>query len=488
MKLTSLIKGIVPLVAVQVDPEVEDLCFDSRKVGKGSCFVALEGTAVDGHDYIDKAVEQGAVAIVCERMPRQPHKSVAYVVVDNSHKALGIMADNYYQHPSRKLKLVGVTGTNGKTTTATLLHSLFRTHGCHAGLLSTIVNKIDDEEIPATHTTPDPLQLNALLNRMVEAGCEYAFIEVSSHSVVQHRIGGLTFAGGIFSNLTHDHLDFHKTMANYIAAKKMFFDNLPPEAFALVNIDDRNGTVMVQNTPAHVYTYSLQRIADFRCKVVEQTFQGLLLELNGRQVSTQLVGRFNAYNLTAIYAAAVLLGIPSGEALRLLSTLHPAEGRFQYVAGRGITAIVDYAHTPDALQNVLAAINEIRNKSQMLITVVGCGGDRDTTKRPEMAKIACAMSDRLVLTSDNPRTENPERILDDMEAGLAPDEKSSVVRITDRRQAIKTAVIMARQGDILLVAGKGHEKYQDINGVKHHFDDKEELQNLLSDTSESVNV
>ena len=480
MKLFDLINGITPLAPVTLNPEVTDICFDSRKVGQGSCFVAQVGTKVDGHQYIDATIQQGAVAVVCQRMPQKVSPQVAYVVVENSDLALGIMADNFYGHPSRQLKLIGITGTNGKTTTVTLLHRMFRQNGYHVGLLSTIVNKIDETEIPATHTTPDALELNSLLQQMVQAGCQYAFMEVSSHAIVQHRIGGLTFAGGIFSNITHDHLDFHKTMANYIAAKKMFFDNLPAEAFALTNIDDRNGMVMVQNTKAKVQTYSLQRMADFRSRIVEDTFQGLQLEINGREVWTRLVGKFNAYNLTAIYAAAVLSGIETTEALRLLSTLEAAEGRFQYVSGRGITAIVDYAHTPDALENVLTTINDIRRDCQQLISVVGCGGDRDKTKRPEMAKIACTLSDRLILTSDNPRTEDPERILDDMEAGLSLEEKGQVVRITDRRQAIKTAVMMAKEGDIILVAGKGHEKYQDINGVKHHFDDREELYKLVN--------
>ncbi len=480
MKLFDLINGITPLAPVTLNPEVTDICFDSRKVGQGSCFVAQVGTKVDGHQYIDATIQQGAVAVVCQRMPQKVSPQVAYVVVENSDLALGIMADNFYGHPSRQLKLIGITGTNGKTTTVTLLHRMFRQNGYHVGLLSTIVNKIDETEIPATHTTPDALELNSLLQQMVQAGCQYAFMEVSSHAIVQHRIGGLTFAGGIFSNITHDHLDFHKTMANYIAAKKMFFDNLPAEAFALTNIDDRNGMVMVQNTKAKVQTYSLQRMADFRSRIVEDTFQGLQLEINGREVWTRLVGKFNAYNLTAIYAAAVLSGIEATEALRLLSTLEAAEGRFQYVSGRGITAIVDYAHTPDALENVLTTINDIRRDCQQLISVVGCGGDRDKTKRPEMAKIACTLSDRLILTSDNPRTEDPERILDDMEAGLSLEEKGQVVRITDRRQAIKTAVMMAKEGDIILVAGKGHEKYQDINGVKHHFDDREELYKLVN--------
>lgn len=480
MKLFDILEGVKPLRPVALNPEVKDICFDSRKVSSGSCFVAQVGTKVDGHKYIDATIEAGALAVVCQQMPANPKEGVAYVVVENSDWALGVMADNFYGHPSRQLKLVGITGTNGKTTTVTLLHRLFRQHGCHVGLLSTIVNKIDEDEIPATHTTPDAVSLNALLRRMVDAGCQYAFMEVSSHSVVQHRIVGLTFAGGIFSNITHDHLDFHLTMANYIAAKKMFFDNMPKDAFALTNVDDRNGMVMVQNCPGRVHTYSLNKMADFRCKVVEDTFQGLQLEINGKEVWTRLVGRFNAYNLTAIYAAAVLCGIDSDEALRLLSSLEAAEGRFQYVSGKGVTAIVDYAHTPDALENVLETINDIRRQNQLLYTVVGCGGDRDKTKRSEMAKIACQMSDKLVLTSDNPRTEDPESILDDMEAGLTDEQKVQAVRITDRRQAIKTAVMMAREGDIILVAGKGHEKYQDVNGVKHHFDDVEELQKLLN--------
>ena len=479
MKLTDILKGVAITTPPASDPEVGSICFDSRKVVPGCCFVAQVGTQVDGHKYIGNAVENGAVAVVCQRLPKNADSKTAYVVVEDSDEALGIMADNFYGHPSRQLKLVGVTGTNGKTTTVTLLHRMFRHHGAHAGLLSTIVNKIDETEVQATHTTPDAVELNALLRQMVDAGCQYAFMEVSSHAVVQRRIAGLTFAGAIFSNITHDHLDFHKTMANYIAAKKGFFDALPAEAFALTNCDDRNGMVMVQNTRAQVSTYGLEHLADFRCKVVEDTFSGLQLEINGKEVWTRLVGRFNAYNLTAIYAAAVLCGIGDDEALRLLSLLEAAEGRFQYVSGRGITAIVDYAHTPDALENVLQTINEIRRSDQQLYTVVGCGGDRDKTKRPEMAKIARRLSDRLILTSDNPRTEDPESILNEMEAGLTEEERGIVLRITDRRAAIKTAVMMAREGDIILVAGKGHEKYQDIMGVKHHFDDVEELEKLL---------
>jgi UDP-N-acetylmuramoyl-L-alanyl-D-glutamate--2,6-diaminopimelate ligase len=460
---------------------VSQLCFDSRKVGQGSCFVAQVGVQVDGHEYIASAVEKGAVAVVCQHLPEHRDIHVAYVVVPNSDVALGIMADNYYGHPSRQLRLIGITGTNGKTTTVTLLHRLFRQYGMHVGLVSTIVNKIDETELPATHTTPDALQLNQLLRQMVDAGCQYAFMEVSSHALVQNRVAGLTFAGGIFSNITHDHLDFHKTFANYIAAKKSFFDQLPADAFALTNVDDRNGMVMVQNTRAAVRTYSLERMADFRCRVVEDSFMGLQLEMNGKEVYSRLVGRFNAYNLTAIYATAVLCGVGEADALRLLSTLSAAEGRFQYVSGKGIIAIVDYAHTPDALQNVLSTINDIRRPNQMLYTVVGCGGDRDKSKRPEMARIACTMSDRLILTSDNPRTESPDAILDDMEAGLTDEQRGTALRITDRRCAIKTAVIMAKEDDIILVAGKGHEKYQDIMGVKHHFDDVEELEKLLNE-------
>ena len=479
MKLFDLLEGIVPQVPPRCNPEVAELCFDSRKVGQGSCFVAQVGVQVDGHRYIASAVEKGAVAVVCQKLPAQTDERVAYVVVENSDVALGIMADNYYGHPSQHLRLVGITGTNGKTTTVTLLHRLFRQCGMHVGLLSTIVNKIDDRELASTHTTPDALELNHLLRLMVDAGCQYAFMEVSSHALVQNRVAGIRFAGGIFSNITHDHLDYHRTFANYIAAKRSFFDQLPDTAFALTNCDDRNGMVMVQNTHAKVYTYSLEKMADFRCRVVEDSFVGMQLELNGKEVFARLVGRFNAYNLTAIYATAVLCGIDEEVDLRQLSTLSAADGRFQYVSGRGIVGIVDYAHTPDALQNVLSTINVIRNKGQMLYTVVGCGGDRDKTKRPEMAKIAFDLSDHLVLTSDNPRTENPEDILNDMEAGLTDEQRGTVLRITDRRSAIKTAVAMAREGDIVLVAGKGHEKYQEVMGVKHHFDDVEELEKLL---------
>lgn len=460
--------------------DIANIAFDSRKVESGTLFVAQEGTHVDGHQYIDTAIELGTKVVVCQRIPKEQQPSIAYIKTNNSSKALGIMASNLHGNPSAKLRLIGITGTNGKTTTATLLHRMFRMQGYHVGLLSTIVNKIDEDEIASTHTTPDALELNSLLAQMVDHGCEYCFMEVSSHAIVQERIAGLTFFGAIFSNITHDHLDFHKTMAAYIAAKKAFFDNLPKNAFALTNRDDRNGMVMVQNCSGHIHTYSLQNMADFHCKIVENTFQGLLLSVNGQEVWTRLVGRFNAYNLMAIYGTAVLCGTEPQEALRLLSQLEAAEGRFEYVSGNGITAIVDYAHTPDALQNVLNTINDVRKAGQHIITVVGCGGDRDPLKRPIMAKIAADNSDRIILTSDNPRTEDPETILDAMEAGLTEDEKRNTLRIANRRSAIQTACMMAQQGDIVLVAGKGHEKYQEIDGVRHHFDDKEELRNIIN--------
>ncbi|MBO7100963.1 MAG: UDP-N-acetylmuramoyl-L-alanyl-D-glutamate--2,6-diaminopimelate ligase [Bacteroidales bacterium] len=480
MKLKDILKGIEAQVTGPAELEVKDLQFDSRQVADGTLFVAQRGTKVDGHQFVSGAIEKGAVAIVCEELPEKLAKEVAYIKVSDSSEALGLMAANYYGHPSEQLKLIGITGTNGKTTTVTLLHRMFRMLGHHVGLVSTIVNKIDEEELPTGHTTPDALELNQLLRRMVDAGCEYCFMEVSSHAVVQHRIAGVRFSGAIFSNITHDHLDFHKTMANYIAAKKGFFDGLSEGAWALVNIDDKNGRVMVQNTRAEVHTYALQHAADFHCRLVEDTFEGMHLDINGQALWCRLVGRFNAYNLTAIYAAAVLCGADKQEVLRLLSLLEAAPGRFQYVSGRGITAIVDYAHTPDALQNVIATINDIRRPTQLLITVVGCGGDRDRTKRPEMAKIAAEGSDKVVLTSDNPRTENPDTILDEMEAGLTAQQLSHVVRITDRRQAIRTACMMAKEGDIVLVAGKGHEKYQEVNGVRNHFDDVEELEKELN--------
>lgn len=454
--------------------------FDSRAVVEGSLFVAQVGTRVDGHNYIPTAVAQGAKAVICQRVPERQAEGIVYIQVENSDIALGKAAANFYGNPSQKLQLIGITGTNGKTTTVTLLHRMFREMGIHAGLLSTIVNRIDEEEFAATHTTPDAVELNKMLSLMVERGCEYCFMEVSSHSIVQNRIAGLDFAGAIFSNITHDHLDFHKTFANYIAAKKGLFDSLSERAFALINIDDKNGRVMVQNCKARIKTYSLQTVADYRCKVIESTIHGQQLEINGREFWTQLVGRFNAYNITAIVATAMLCGIGEEEALRVASSLKAAPGRFQYLHGNGITAIVDYAHTPDALKNVIETINNVRTKAQNLTVVVGCGGDRDPLKRPIMAQIAARGCDHLILTSDNPRTEDPDKILDAMEEGLTAEERSNALRITDRRQAIRAAVMMAREGDIILVAGKGHETYQEINGVKNHFDDREELAKLLN--------
>lgn len=448
--------------------------FDSRKVAPGTLFFATRGTQADGHAYIPAAVAAGAAAVVCEELPAERPAGVTFVQVPDSTVALGQVASAFYGHPSRRLKLVGVTGTNGKTTTATLLYRMFRKLGYKAGLISTVVYCVDDREIPSTHTTPDSIRLNGMMAEMVEAGCDYCFMEVSSHSLVQHRTAGLTFTGGIFSNITHDHLDYHKTFAEYIRAKKLFFDRLPAGAFALTNADDRNGMVMVQNTKATVKTYALQSFADFRCRIVETLLDGMLLNLDGSEVWVKFLGRFNAYNLTSVYATALLLGARRDEALRILSDLTSVDGRFEPIHSKeGITAIVDYAHTPDALQNVIGTINEIRKKDQKLYVVVGCGGNRDATKRPEMAKIAVDGSDMAVLTSDNPRLEEPGAIIEQMKSGLEPGAR--YLAITDRREAIKAAVALARPGDIILVAGKGHETYQDVGGVKHHFDDREEV-------------
>ena len=448
--------------------------FDSRKVVPGTLFFATRGTQADGHAYIPAAVAAGAAAVVCEELPAERPAGVTFVQVPDSTVALGQVASAFYGHPSRRLKLVGVTGTNGKTTTATLLYRMFRRLGYKAGLISTVVYCVDDREIPSTHTTPDSIRLNAMMAEMVEAGCDYCFMEVSSHSLVQHRTAGLAFVGGIFSNITHDHLDYHKTFAEYIRAKKLFFDGLPAGAFALTNADDRNGMVMVQNTKATVKTYALQSFADFRCRIVETLLDGMLLNLDGSEVWVKFLGRFNAYNLTSVYATALLLDARRDEVLRILSDLTSVDGRFEPIHSKeGVTAIVDYAHTPDALQNVIGTINEIRKKDQRLYVVVGCGGNRDATKRPEMAKIAVDGSDMAVLTSDNPRLEEPGAIIEQMKSGLEPGAR--YLAITDRREAIKAAVALARPGDSILVAGKGHETYQDVGGVKHHFDDREEV-------------
>lgn len=457
-----------------IDISICDIVFDSRKVQTGCLFVAQRGTQIDGHNFIESAIKDGAKAIVLEQMPDELKKDVTYIKVKNSSKALALLARNYYDNPSSKLKLIGITGTNGKTTTVTLSYQLFKSLGYECGLISTIVNKIGDREIPSTHTTPDALSLNKLLNEMVEASCEYVFMEVSSHAVDQFRIWGLSYYGGAFSNITHDHLDYHKTFANYINAKKAFFDSLPEKAFALTNIDDRNGDKMLEATKARKFSYALNRMADFKAKIIENSFFGLLLNINGKEVSTQLIGEFNAYNLLVIYSIAILSGLNQDEVLLGLSKLKAAAGRFEtYRFKNGAIAIIDYAHTPDALLNVISTINEIKLGGK-LITVVGCGGNRDKTKRPEMAKIAQEGSDLLILTSDNPRFENPDDILEDMKKGVVDNE--SLFCITDRRQAIKLAAQLAKdKNDIVLVAGKGHETYQDINGVKHHFDDKEEV-------------
>ncbi len=456
------------------DPEIGALEYDSRKIKAGDCFFAVRGTQSDGHNYIASAIESGAVAVVCQELPQQLNDEVCYIVVEDSNKAMADMAAAFYDYPSEELELVGVTGTNGKTTVATLLCDLFQLLGHKAGLISTVVYRVGEREIASTHTTPDAIRLNAMLREMVDEGCDYCFMEVSSHSVVQERIRGLKFAGGIFTNLTHDHLDYHGTFAEYIKAKRLFFDALPKSAFALTNIDDRNGEVMVQNAMAKVSRYSLRSMADFRCKVLEMLFDGMLLDVCDREVWVQLLGRFNAYNLLAVYGTATLLGKSSDEVLQAMSALRKVNGRFEPMRSEsGITAIVDYAHTPDALENVIATINDIRREGQKLIVVCGCGGDRDATKRPEMGRIASREADIAIFTSDNPRTENPEVILDQMEAGKY--EGSRTLRISDRAQAIHTAVMLAAAGDIILVAGKGHETYQIIGTEKRHFDDREVL-------------
>jgi len=460
--------------------EVKGLCFDSRKVQPGFLFVAVKGTLSDGHAYIDRALELGASAIVCEKLPASIQESVTFVTVKNSAQALGIIASNYFGNPSEKLKLTGVTGTNGKTTTATLLYQLFSKLGYLVGLLSTVENRIAEYIIPATHTTPDPIQLNELLDKMVNAGCQFAFMEVSSHAVDQERIAGLKFAGAIFTNITHDHLDYHRTFENYIKAKKRFFDELPADSFALVNVDDKRGMVMLQNTKATKQTFGLKKIADYKGKIITNSIEGLEIEIGGKNVWFKMIGDFNAYNLLAVYGAAVLLGEDSEEVLVKLSALNGAPGRFELVMpGSKITAIVDYAHTPDALKNVLETITEFRTGNEQVITVVGCGGNRDKTKRPLMASIACRLSDKVVLTSDNPRDEDPMEIIREMQTGVTPTETRKTLVIADREEAIKTACMMAKENDIVLVAGKGHEDYQEIKGVKYPFDDRKVVERML---------
>ena len=459
------------------DREVSTLQLDSRRVGGGDVFVAVRGTATDGHRYIGKAIAQGAVAIVCEELPDERPEEVTLLKVTDSASALATMAANYYGHPSRELHLVGVTGTNGKTTTVTLLYDLFTELGYKTGLLSTVANRIGAQKLASTHTTPDAIAVQQLLRDMVDAGCNYAFMEVSSHAVAQQRIAGLHFTGAVFTNLSHDHLDYHETFRAYLEAKKAFFDQLPPSAWALTNVDDKNGPVMLQNTRARRLGYALRRPADYKAKIVESRLDGIQLQLDGHEFYGRLIGEFNAYNALAAYAVARELGVDATEVLTALSNLKAAEGRFDYIGhptGEGI-GIVDYAHTPDALEKVLQTILRLRQGEQPIITVVGCGGDRDRTKRPEMARIACTYSNDVILTNDNPRTENPETILDDMQAGVPPTHRNSVLRIADRRSAIQTATKLAGASGIVLIAGKGHEKYQEINGVKHAFDDKAEL-------------
>ena len=480
MKLNEVLKNIHPIKIVgDAEVEITGVNIDSRRIKAGHLFIAMKGTQVDGHQFIGKAIELGAKSILCEDLPESV-TGVTYVQVASTEDAAGKVATLFYGDPSRKLKLVGVTGTNGKTTIATLLYNMFRKFGHKVGLLSTVCNYVDDLPIPADHTTPDPIELNELLAKMVEAGCEYAFMECSSHAIHQKRIGGLKFAGGLFTNLTRDHLDYHKTFENYRNAKKAFFDGLPKDAFAITNADDKNGMVMVQNTKATVKTYSTRTLADFRARILECHFEGMYLEIDGREVGVQFIGKFNVSNILAVYGAAVMLGKRPEDILLVLSTLHSVSGRLEPIRSpEGFTAIVDYAHTPDALANVLNAIHEVLDGKGHVITVCGAGGNRDKGKRPLMAQEAVRQSDRVIITSDNPRFEEPQAIINDMLAGLNDQQLRKVISIVDRKEAIRTACMMAKRGDVVLVAGKGHEDYQEIKGVKHHFDDKEVLHDIF---------
>ncbi len=478
--LKDILYGVKILaVSGGTDAQTDHLTFDSREARAGSVFFAIEGSARDGHDFIPQVMEAGCRILIVSKEVEAP-EDCHVIRVENTNQALAIMASNFYGEPSKELKLIGVTGTNGKTTIATLLYTLFTQLGYQCGLLSTVVNKVCNRDVPATHTTPDPIHLNALLREMVDEGCSHCFMEVSSHAIHQHRIGGLHFAGGAFTNITHDHLDYHKTFKEYIQVKKAFFDGLPKSAFALTNLDDKNGEVMLQNTVARKRTYALKSMADYRAKVLENQFSGLVMTINGKELWTKLIGDFNAYNLLAVYAIAIELGEDETDILTELSKLNAVDGRFQFFRSEGgITAIVDYAHTPDALMNVLKTIENIRTKNENVFTVVGCGGDRDKTKRPEMASIACKLSDKVILTSDNPRSEDPNAIIQDMMAGVDAVSFKKTLSIVDREQAIKTAVAMANPHDIILIAGKGHEKYQEIKGVKHDFDDLAIVQELF---------
>ena len=476
MKLCEILKAIKTTEVIgNTDVEITDVNIDSRRIAPGHLFLAIKGTQTDGHQYIGKAIDQGAVAIICEDMPEEKTDGVTYVKVASTEDIAGIIATTFQGNPSERLKLVGVTGTNGKTTIATLLYNMFRQMGHKCGLLSTVCNYIDGEPIPADHTTPDPIELNRLLRRMVDAGCEYAFMECSSHAIAQKRIGGLKFAGGLFTNLTRDHLDYHKTVENYRNAKKAFFDMLPKDAFAITNADDKNGMFMVQNTKATVKTYSIRSMADFRARIVECHFEGMYLEINGHEVGVQFIGKFNVSNLLAVYGAAIMLGKQPEEVLIVMSTLKSVAGRLEPIRSEeGVTAVVDYAHTPDALDNVLKAIHEVlEGKDGKVITVCGAGGNRDKGKRPLMAQEAVKQSDKVIITSDNPRFEEPQDIINDMLEGLDKKQMKKVISIVDRKEAIKTACMLAQKGDVILIAGKGHEDYQEIKGVKHHFDDRE---------------
>lgn len=475
-----LYKSGILEISGSLDLELTDVAFDSRKVSKGSLFVAIPGTQVDGHKYISTAIKQGANSVVCMNLPASLEPGITYVKVKDSAVALGYIAANFYDNPSDNLKLVGITGTNGKTTTATLLYNLFSTLGYKTGLLSTIQSKIGTATLEATHTTPDALKINQLLSQMLEEGCDYVFMEVSSHAIEQHRITGLKLTGGVFTNITHDHLDYHGTFKNYLNAKKKFFDDLPSSAFALTNVDDKNGKVILQNTKASKSGYGLKNMAPFKGKVIENHFDGLQMTVNGREVHSLLSGDFNASNLMAVFGAATLLGMDNEEILTAMSTLKGAEGRFNLIRSKsGITGVIDYAHTPDALENVLKTINGLRTQNEQLITVVGAGGDRDKTKRPKMAHVASMLSNTVILTSDNPRTEDPDQILAEMRVGIHPAKTNKTMIINDRKEAIKTAFNLARSGDMILIAGKGHEKYQEINGVKYPFDDKQILTELF---------
>lgn len=480
-KLKDILEKVSVLeISGNADIGISGICFDSRKVTEGSLFAAMKGTRSDGHEYIPEAIRKGCRAVLCEHLPGQLKKGITYIRVDDPAKALGLMASAFYSYPSDKLNLVGVTGTNGKTTIATLLHELFRKMGYHAGLISTIRNLINDEPAEATHTTPDAVGLNTLLAAMVKEGCTHCFMEVSSHAIAQHRIEGLKFRGGIFTNITHDHLDYHGNFKDYLRTKKLFFDRLPDSAFALINNDDRNGRIMVQNTSAEVQTYSLKSVSDYKCRILENHIDGTLLKIDGKELWTGLIGDFNAYNLLAVYGAAILLGIEEERILMVMSSFKPVRGRAEAVTSAdGITAIVDYAHSPDALENILMTINKIRKGSRKIITVIGAGGDRDKSKRPKMGKIAAENSDRVILTSDNPRSEVPEDIIGEMKRGISKNISDKVICITDRLEAIRTAFLFAGKGDIILVAGKGHETYQEINGKRHHFDDMEIIRELM---------